>query len=93
MKLTCKMIVDSARVDCYVHAGSPLLLDRRFRSAFGAGIFVVVKPFSKSLLPGKPHTQILCMLNHTYLKKSTAGSTLVMKLSVIGFTSCSKLPL
>jgi hypothetical protein len=67
MKLTCKMLVDSARVDCGVHAGTPQLLDRRFRSAFGAGIVVVVKLWNllvdQNLLPAKPHVRhILWML-------------------------------
>jgi hypothetical protein len=67
MKLTCKMLVDSARVDCCVHAGTPQLLDRRFRSAFGAGIVMVVKLLNlllqQNLLPGKPQVRhILWML-------------------------------
>jgi hypothetical protein len=67
MRLTCKNLVDTARVDCCVNAGTPQLLDRRFCSAFGARIVVVVKLWNlldqQNLLPGKPQVRhVLWML-------------------------------
>jgi hypothetical protein len=74
MRLSCELLVDTARRECNISGGSPEMLDRRFRTAFGTSIVVVVKLWNRmenqNLVPPKSQVKhILWMLSFlkTYL--------------------------